>query len=64
MSNTRQGAERPVQMGHSRTIDAGIGTIRWSSNNLQLMAIMEALEEKLKSHSPNSITSLIEGMKK
>jgi SMC interacting uncharacterized protein involved in chromosome segregation len=46
------------------TIKAGIGTIEWKSDNIQLQYVMEALGEALKTHSPNSITEYIEGMGK
>lgn len=41
-------------------IQAGIGTIEWYSDNIQLQSIMEALEEKLKTTSPNRIVELLE----
>jgi chromosome segregation ATPase len=41
-------------------IQAGIGTIEWYSDNIQLQGLMEALEEKLKTSSPNSIAALLE----
>lgn len=42
-----------------KIIDAGIGTITWESGNIQLQLIMEALEEKLKTTSPNQIAELL-----
>lgn len=41
-------------------IRAGIGTIKWESDNLQLQAIMENLDEKLKTAAPNAIAAMIE----
>lgn len=41
-------------------IRAGIGTIKWKSDNLQLQAIMENLDEKLKTAAPNAIAAMIE----
>jgi len=46
----------------TKTIDAGIDTLKWSTGNLQLQAIMEALEEKLKTKSPNDIAAHIEAL--
>lgn len=45
---------------YDNTINAGIGFIHWSSDNLQLQAIMEAIEEKLKKKSPNDIAAHIQ----
>lgn len=45
-------------------IQAGIGTIQWQSDNIQLQGLMESIQEALKHHSPNSITQYIEGLKK
>lgn len=44
-------------------INAGIGIIKWESDNIQLQYIMEALEEKLKTNSPNSIVDHINAMR-
>ena len=41
------------------TIRAGIGTIDWKSDNIQLQYIMEAVEEKLKTTSPNDIVTIL-----
>ena len=41
------------------TIQAGIGTIDWKSDNIQLQYIMEAVEEKLKTTSPNDIVAIL-----
>lgn len=41
-------------------IRAGIGTIKWESDNLQLQAIMENLDQKLQSAAPNAIAAMIE----
>lgn len=32
------------------TIDCGIGNIEWSADNIQLIALMENLEERIKLH--------------
>jgi glycerate kinase len=53
--------EVPIHLGNTKTIDAGIGMIRWSSNNLQLIDIMEAVEEALKTISPLEIVRRING---
>jgi chromosome condensin MukBEF ATPase and DNA-binding subunit MukB len=42
------------------TIHAGIGIIEWQSDNIQLQHVMEALQEKLKTTSPNKITAILE----
>lgn len=45
----------------SNIIEGGIGFIRWKSDNLQLTAIMEAVEQALKHTSPYEIVRRIEG---
>lgn len=46
----------------TKTIDAGIGTIHATTDNLQLLAILEAIEEKLRTKSPNEIAAAIESL--
>ena len=41
-------------------INCGIGTIEYLTYNILLSQIMEALEEKLKTTSPNDIVNLLE----
>jgi hypothetical protein len=53
--------ERVVFLNNKKQIDAGIGEIQWSSNNLQLQDIMEAVEEALKTTSPLEIVRRING---
>jgi len=44
---------------YENTINAGIGEIHWKSDNIQLQYIMEAVEEKLKTTSPNDIVAIL-----
>lgn len=53
--------ERVVFLNNTKQIDAGIGKIKWSSDNLQLQDIMEAVEEALKTTSPLEIVRRING---
>ena len=53
--------EPVVFFEQTKKIDAGIGKIQWSSNNLQLQDIMEAVEEALKTTSPLEIVRRING---
>lgn len=54
--------ELQVEKELNNTIKTPIGTIEWEANNLQHMAIFEALEEKLKTKSPNEIAAAIESL--
>lgn len=60
MSN--QAKEKHTILGSSRTIYTASGEIRWQSQNLQLMEIMEAIEEQLQSNvAPLEIARRIKG---
>lgn len=43
-------------------IRAGIGEIRWEADNIQLQGLMEVFEEKLKTHTPLKIESLLNAL--
>lgn len=54
--------EKQTILGNSRTLNTASGEIRWASNNLQLIEIMEAVEEQLQANvAPLEITRRIKG---
>lgn len=54
--------EKQTILGNSRTIHTASGEIRWQSQNLQLMEIMEAIEEQLQANvAPLEIARRIKG---
>jgi hypothetical protein len=52
--------ERIYERPFNSEIEAGIGTIAYRTNNLQLQQLMEALQERLRVSSPNDIINLLE----
>jgi len=64
MRNTNNSDNKSMSLtvGNTYYIDAGIGKIAYSTHNLQLQAIMEAIEEKLRTKSPNEITAAINAL--
>lgn len=45
---------------YPHTIDVGIGVINWDSDNLQLILLMEALEQKIQSVGPLKALRLLD----
>lgn len=41
------------------TIQAGIGAIGWSADNIQLRGLMQVLGDKIKSHTPLKIENIL-----
>jgi hypothetical protein len=62
MNGTNNSNMKPMsqKVGRSYIIDGGMGKIHYQTGSIPLQLLMEAIEEKLRTKSPNEITSAIE----